>query len=150
MCLSIAIHRPHHVLNQGVHAGLEWMVVQNGMGYRCGYVRVPVGHPWHGVGCNDVSPYPEVHGGLTFAEADEHCDKGGEDNAWWFGFDCAHGWDSPDPSLDGYRERDSYFSDPYSSIKTQEYVEFHCRSLCDQAAAVHPIGKSAGHGTCWI
>ena len=150
MCLSIAIHRPQYVLNSGVHAGLEWMVVQNGMGHRCGYVRVPVGHPWHGVGYNDVEPYPDVHGGLTFAEPDEHCDKGGEDNAWWFGFDCAHAWDLPDPELEGYDERFAYFNDPTSSIKTQAYVERHCKNLCEQAAAVHPVSESVEHGACGI
>jgi hypothetical protein len=27
------------------------------------------------------------------------CDKGGPDNGWWLGFDCAHSMDAQDPSL---------------------------------------------------
>jgi hypothetical protein len=62
----------------------------------CGYVAVPHGHPLHGADYDsaDVS----VHGGLTHAAPCEgdicHAAKPGEsDNAWWFGFDCAHSGD---------------------------------------------------------
>lgn len=48
MCLSIALERPEDVLAAGTHAGHEWQVIHNGSGYRCGYVKVPPGHPWHG------------------------------------------------------------------------------------------------------
>lgn len=134
MCLSIKVDHPECVLSEGEHAGHEFITVQNSMGYRCGYVRVEEGHPWHGKGYDELNdPYPDVHGGLTFAEPDKPCDKGGPDDAWWFGFDCAHSGDAPDPSLkldDGMKPR-------YGSgvIRTQEYVEAQCRSLCEQAAA---------------
>lgn len=45
MCLSIALERPEDVLAAGTHAGHEWQVIHNGSGYRCGYVKVPPGHP---------------------------------------------------------------------------------------------------------
>lgn len=135
MCLSIAIHRPDHVLSRGEHAGFEWVVVHNGMGYRCGYVRVPVGHPWHGKSDCDVDC--EVHGGLTFSEKDVDCDKGGPDDAWWHGFDCAHAWDLPDPSLPNCREL-SYGRD--GEVRTQDFVEGECRSLCEQAAGAQRTG----------
>ncbi len=71
MCLSIALHRPEDVLSQGKHKGFECMTIHNTKGYRCGYVRLPKDHPWHGLGWEDLEV--EVHGGITFAEADEPC-----------------------------------------------------------------------------
>ena len=127
MCLPIKVHRPNDVLAEGVHAGLEWTVTNNGSGYRCGYVRVPKGHPWHGKGYDDVEV--SVHGGLTFAEPDEHCGKG-EDDAWWLGFDCAHLGDAQDLTLP-HEVKMPHFG---SVVRTQEYVESECRSLCEQAA----------------
>ena len=134
MCLSIAVDRPDHVLSKGEHEGFEFVTVRNGNGYRCGYVRVPVGHPWHGKGYDEIEPYPDVHGGLTFAEADKPCDKVGEDDAWWLGFDCAHAGDAPDPALPGYKDYGISLRE-YGAIRTTEYVEAECRSLCEQAKA---------------
>lgn len=131
MCLSIAIDRPDAVLNSGVHSGFQWCVTDNGIGYRCGYVRIPRGHPWHAKGYDDLYEVTDVHGGLTFAEADVHCDQGGDDDAWWIGFDCAHSGDAPDPSLRSYRP-----DFPVSSrdiIRSQQYVEAECARLCMQA-----------------
>lgn len=95
MCNPITVARPEDLIAKGLHDGYQWEIIHNGTGYRCGYVRIPKGHPWHGE--SDIDAY--VHGGVTFAEADTKCDKGGEDNAWWLGFDCAHCDDLPDPSL---------------------------------------------------
>lgn len=131
MCLSIKINRPECVLAEGVHEGMEWVVVHNNSGYRCGYVRVPKGHPWHGKDWDEVDC--EVHGGITFAEADVHCDKPGEDDAWWVGFDCAHGGDAADPSLPGYKDY-GFRSIPHDVVRSQSYVESECKSLCEQAA----------------
>ena len=132
MCLSIAIDRPEDILSKGEHHGFEWMVIHNGSGYRCGYMRVPLGHPWHGKSYNDLNV--EVHGGLTFARADVPCDAPGADTDWWLGFDCAHAFDAPDPELP--QERPPYVLRPLFSdceIRTQEYVEAECKSLCQQA-----------------
>lgn len=141
MCLSVAVHRPNDVLAKGVHKGLEWMVVHNGSGYRCGYVRLPKGHPWHGnVSCfNDHDL--QVHGGITFNAPDEPCAKGGADDGFWIGFDCAHAGDAPDPELPS--SRGSYYDSMMAGIlsigggecvRSQEYVEAECRSLCEQVA----------------
>lgn len=141
MCLSIAIELPDHVVSKGEHNGHEWVTVHNGQGYRCGYVRVPVGHPWHGKDYGDI--IADVHGGLTFAEADVQCDAPGEDNAWWVGFDCAHLFDMPDLSLPfddseskafAIRTHQIIRSSKYGAQRTQEYVEQQCKLLCDQAA----------------
>lgn len=113
-----------NVLGRGSHAGHDWVVCANRMAYRCGYVRVPAGHPWHGKGYDDV--VAEVHGGLTYA-------NGSNDGAWWVGFDCAHAGDAPDPDLPAeYRYPNSWGGDV---VRTQEYVKAECRSLCEQAAS---------------
>lgn len=137
MCNPVTTAHPELLLAKGEEDGYEWEVTANQVGYRCGYVRVPAGHPWHGLDYDGIEPYPEVHGGLTFAEPDTDCGKGGEDNAWWLGFDCAHTGDAPDPALPGY----SYLGKPYLSlfssgtIRTTEYVIGQCRGLARQAAA---------------
>lgn len=134
MCLSVAVERPDDVLAKGTHVGHEWMVVHNQGGYRCGYVKVLPGHPWHGKGWDDLDGII-VHGGVTFAKADKPCDEGGADDGWWIGFDCAHAWDAPDPSLPSER-RHTYTPSDDCVIRDQEYVEAECRSLCEQAAGM--------------
>lgn len=42
MCLPLP-KLEEHTLGKGEHAGFAWHVVHNGMGFRCGYVRVPAG-----------------------------------------------------------------------------------------------------------
>lgn len=134
---------PGRLLRKGLHRGYEWEVTRNFQGYRCGYVRIPYGHPWHGTCPDDAA----VHGGLTFAEPDTHCGKGGADDAWWLGFDCAHACDLPDPDITdpdvlAYHQEierllpaDTPFYE-YAAVRTTEYVEANCRSLIDQALAV--------------
>lgn len=136
MCNPITTLNPKVLLDKGVHLGFEWEVTCNRTGYRCGYVRIPVGHPWHGLDYNEVQTadgeYVDVHGGLTFAQPDADCGKGGEDNAWWLGFDCAHYMDAPDPSLPGYDPRMRSLT--YGTIKNTSYVAAECRRLAEQAA----------------
>lgn len=138
MCLSIKVNLPDHVLAEGTHAGYEWIVTHSGMGFRCGYVRVPNGHPWHGRSYQqlyDDGTQPNVHGGLTFSEPDVECHHGGEDNAHWFGFDCNHSSDAIDPSLPDEDGMATLFKRMGGgTVRTQEYVEAECRSLCEQAA----------------
>lgn len=142
MCNPVTTSHPDALLVKGEHGGLEWEVTSNGIGYRCGYVRVPAGHPWHGKGYDDIEPYPDVHGGLTFAEPDTDCGKGGEDNAWWLGFDCAHMGDARDPRIMtgeqiaheiAMERRFPLSHRSTDTIKTTEYVADECRRLADQA-----------------
>lgn len=131
MCLSIQVDRPECVLSTGEHKGYEFVTVHNTMGFRCGYVRVPPGHPWHGKHYDAVDA--NAHGGITFADADKPCGKGGADNGWWIGFDCGHYDDAPDPSLPTiHKWSDGCWAG--GTIRTQEYAENECRSLCEQAA----------------
>ena len=141
MCLSIAIRRPDHVLARGTHVGFQWVVTHNGDGYRCGYVQVPAGHPWHGIEEYSALDGVDVHGGVTFLEADVPCDAAGADDAWWVGFDCAHGGDAQDPALP---RTGSVLHDPVMLaldlllkrvVRSQKYVEGQCIALCEQAQA---------------
>lgn len=165
MCLSVAVHRPNDVLASGTHAEHEWMIVHNGMGFRCGYVKVNPGHPWHGKDYNDIEA--SVHGGLTFGEHDEPCHKVCEctcrgpkdtapitqhsilcpvakkDDGFWVGFDCAHSQDSPDPDLLNSDSMPAAFRNQYGTIKTQAYVEKECHDLCEQALAAIPFAEAA-------
>lgn len=93
------------------------------LGHWCGYVAVPPGHPAHGRGYDDVPA--EVHGGLTYAEKchGQVCHKpapGEPEDAWWLGFDCAHGWDLS-PGL--------YRSALYRDLP---YVQAECAALARQ------------------
>lgn len=148
MCLKFAVEDPERILNKGVHVGHEWVVTHNWAGTRCGYVKVEAGHPWHGKSYDEVEP--DVHGGITFAEPDVPCDKGGEDTGWWLGFDFAHLGDVPDnslprrgPEFDLAGEFGALLTTlcdvpikDRSGTWTQEQVEAECRKLCEQAAAV--------------
>ena len=84
-------------------AGLRAVVIMNTLGYRCGYVGVPATHLLFGVSYNqdalvlkDASPEGviDVHGGLTYA-GDGDCPV--PSKLWWFGYDCGHYGDAPEP-----------------------------------------------------
>jgi hypothetical protein len=147
MCNPVTTKAPELLLAKGEHEGYEWEVTNNGIGYRCGYVRIPAGHPWHGKDYDDVrtsdGDWPDVHGGLTFAEPDTDCGKGGGDDAWWLGFDCAHAGDAADPSLPGRDGKPLPFRMPSfggDAIRTTDYVAAQCIALAEQAlAAQHAL-----------
>jgi hypothetical protein len=132
MCLSIEVNHPDRVLAKGEHLNYKWIVTHNSIGYRCGYVRIPRNHPWYAQECDlDV----DVHGGITFAEHDVPCDNPGDDTDWWIGFDCAHACDAPDPALPALLQAgEAIGRTSYGEIRTQEYVEEQCKSLCEQVA----------------
>lgn len=89
MCLPV---EPYKVEREWKHVGLSCAVVlAREAAHRCGYVRVPPGHPMHGKRYDD--PDVDVHGGLTFAEL-ESCKEHADGQGWWFGFDCAHCFDA--------------------------------------------------------
>ena len=142
MCLSVEMDRPEDVLSRGEHLGFQWRVIHNGHGYRCGYIRVPAGHPWHGLGYDDIEA--ECHGRLTFASHDRPCANAeAADDGYWLGFDCGHYQDARDwslPTEPGFRELIKPLEAMYPTahagevIRTTEYVEAECRSLCEQAS----------------
>jgi hypothetical protein len=79
--------------------GLDCAVLLMDMGHRCGYCRVPESHPWFKLDYDQedaqsrqISGCVEVHGGLTFSGLR----SGDLPVGWWFGFDCAHAYDTPE------------------------------------------------------
>ena len=99
---------------------------------------VTTAHPdvLHGKGYDDArtadGDWPDVHGGLTFAEPDTDCGKGGEDSAWWLGFDCAHAYDYQP----GYaRLHESFRTNMDETYRDVHYVMGQCRSLARQLAS---------------
>jgi hypothetical protein len=138
---------PEFRLASGEHAGFTWIVTHNGSGRRCGYVRLLPGHPWYGLERHEVRSLVRVHGGITWKET-LPCGE------CYIGFDTGHTRDLPDPELPVHpavrmaNELMAEFlggrSEPdvrKSEIRTQEYVEAECRSLCEQAAAARKGGE---------
>ena len=135
---------PDKVQWQDGETGLPCMARRNShSGNWCGYVGVSEGHQYFGKD-NDI-PNVDVHGGLTFSDAchdsgDEHgiChvpSTGEPDHVWWFGFDCAHCWDSSPRDLMHANERGYPFtimSD--EEYRTLSYVKNQCASLAKQLA----------------
>ena len=54
----------------------------------CGYVQLPLGHPWDGMNCNDI-PECSVPGGMSYS--DRHVPQNDElaEEHWYIGFDTA-------------------------------------------------------------
>jgi hypothetical protein len=145
MCLPLE-DLATRTLGTGEHAGFTYQIVSNGMGFRCGYVRVYPGHPWFGKHYDDIDA--NVHGGLTFSDAGMKCETHDEDAEWWVGFDCGHSGDAPDPELIVGKGRrslnpiESFFlsldcggTGVGSHVWTQEEVIGECKSLAEQAAS---------------
>lgn len=137
--------RDQYKLASGNHRGIQWVVIHNGLGYRCGYACIPEGHPWYGLGYDKIGNCDDcyccgqpaldrwkgdvsVHGGLTFG----HTDK----NGYWIGFNCSHSGDNPDPSLplDDPKARNYDLSKLGYTIKTTEYCIEQCVGLCNSIA----------------
>ena len=77
--------------------------------------------------------YFNVHGGLTYAGGGKYpIDQPG---TWWFGFDCAHSEDAPDPEILARFSRSEVF--PWEGIiRSEAYVVAECESLAEQLADV--------------
>lgn len=130
----------------------------------CGYVGVPKGHPFFGLGyneraqkCDDEYCYEhtpeallEVHGGITYSD---ECQKGPEaiaichipepgqsDHVWWFGWDAAHAGDwSP-----GYDHTPVLTGDVYRDLN---YIRNQNAHLAQQLAEIALTTKSAPTST---
>jgi len=128
--LPVLQNRPDDILASGTHRGFDWVVMHNGMGFRCGYVRVPADHPWAAIEWHGSSfdAGVRVHGGVTFVESDTYTD------GRWIGFDCGHYGDAPDPNLPHRWTASDMPMFSGDAVRTQGYVEYECRSLCEQAA----------------
>ena len=134
-------------------AGLWGCVILTDMGHRCGYVGVSDSHALYGVDCSqevDCLNFPgdepvgkrgiipllagsrrapdvvfDVHGGLTFSGPIGDVETAPK-SLWFFGFDCAHHGDAPEP---GYSNH-SIFSG--GVVRSLDYVVGECESLAAQ------------------
>lgn len=107
--------------------GFAYEVIALSEGWRCGYVRIPEGHPLFGVGYNSPAPgytkaaienepigkrgiFPLIVASLDddglslelLFDVHGSLTFSGERNEkgdWWLGFDCAHAGDGKDESL---------------------------------------------------
>jgi hypothetical protein len=106
--------KPYKIEREWTFAGLQCAVIMTReFAHRCGYVRVPAGHPLHG---KEFMEDPGVdslvaHGGVNFSEAEPCIHEDG--TGWWFGFDCGH-------CEDAKRDPDS----PPDPMFTKDFVEW--------------------------
>lgn len=147
MCNPVSTYAPERLLAKGVVEGYEWECVHNPMGHRCGYVRIPPGHPWHGVPYDALDV--EVHGELTFSQQDAACGRDGADDGWWLGFDCGHWMDLPDPDLVSEEFRTfaetaaCVYEGTGAEVRSTEYVKDQCALLIAQAVKAAAAGGLA-------
>jgi len=108
------------------YLGFECEVVNNGMGFRCGYVTVPVGHPaidlYH-EGDYEIENTIDCHGGVTYTQLND-------DGTLTIGFDCAHYNDAPDPRLKGYNPQ--FASHIRGVVRSTEYCVQQCMKMAEQ------------------
>jgi hypothetical protein len=146
MCLPTA---PFKIEREWTHAGLLCAATMNTpYGNRCGYVRVPPGHPLHGVDPLEdthLSNLIHAHGDVNFGDLEPCAHEDG--SGWWFGFDCGHLGDAK-------RDPDSppMFEEPPDSSRieavmrsghywTLDEVAAECESLAEQLAAVGAVAQ---------
>lgn len=154
MCLRIKIERPELVVSEGKYLGFEWVTIHNDMGFRCGYVKIEKSHPFFGKHYDDIPI--DCHGGVTFADYDVPCNEEGEDDAYWIGFDCGNYSDLPDinlmnePNLTIYNMFGFMMYPEHSgrTLKTQEYVENQCKSICEQLLNPEHCSESYDYLNC--
>lgn len=114
--------------------GYHCLIKRGPVGALCGYVAIEKTHPYYKKDHNDIDWEFEVHGGLTYSK---HCNGNAEvgichltkdnDDAWWFGFDCAHYGDFCPRYESVYNIYTGY--DIYRDV---EYVKFQVTSLAKQ------------------
>lgn len=104
------------------------------LGFRCGYVRIPEGHPLyrqHWTMENSPTERLAVHGGVNHSGELDGAD------GWWVGFDCAHAFDGFEPegppSLRRLRETILGFGDHHWTL---EEVVAETERLAEQVAAM--------------
>lgn len=123
-------------------SGLQCCTRTHDMGHRCGYVALPKGHPLFGKGWDDwhdIAPDLEVDGGITFAN--------GTDDMWILGWDAAHSWHRPDPSItsDEYKaafEKIGMFHERFAVMVDADMAEQETRRFAQQLAAIRGEGDT--------
>lgn len=59
-----------YMLEEGILGEFPYAIWENGLGFLCGYIGVPPGHPWYGQDMDDVEC--DVHGGVTYTQGNIH------------------------------------------------------------------------------
>lgn len=129
------------------HKGYECRVLFMNMGHRCGYIKIPKGHPLCVDDYNYINNFVKCHGELTYAAHylnGEECSDG-----VWVGFDCCHSDDVIDlEALEKYypeqinkysREWWEAYASRWScaqTIKTLDFCKDQLKSLADQLKAI--------------
>lgn len=103
--------------------------IMTSSGYRCGYISVPVDHPYYKVYYDEIDI--DVHGGLTFSKFSKVYPVITSKDTYWIGFDCSHCMDLCD--LEFLKENDHKLYEIMNKIKsnegtlkTKEYVHNEC------------------------
>lgn len=104
------------LVDGGVHEGIEWATCKAPVFDAVnGYVRVPEGHPWHGLDYDSEEIDVEVNGGLTYGSVDG-----------WIGFDCLH--------LGDWWPGEGVPKEPFAKAWTPGLVAVVTRRLASQVA----------------
>ena len=98
-----------------------------------------------------ISSYFDVHGGITYSSGGVGSKYPVESDLYWFGFDCAHCYDSidceklleyfPDEKFTKSRIENAIFFED-AEVRTLEYVEQECKNLVNQIEEVETLLKS--------
>jgi hypothetical protein len=123
----------------GDYKGYKYLVVLLDRGYRCGYVRVPVDHPYFKKNYEDITNI-RCHGGLTYSNLQTKPNKI-MPIGYWLGFDCAHKDDLVD--INSIRERAVQIgfeafnnvnldNNPRAFHKDKEFVKNECQKIINQ------------------
>ncbi|QDU64336.1 hypothetical protein Pan216_52260 [Planctomycetes bacterium Pan216] len=109
------------------YSGLPCVMIKQRLGYFCGYVGVPSGHPLAGKDPKDPELAAlDVHGGVSCA-GPELCGHAEDAADWWIGFNCCHDGDLV-PSMPCQQEHASY--------RDESFVIDELRRLASQLARI--------------
>lgn len=124
-------------MQDGFHCAIRRTPITGAL---CGYVAVPLGHPWYGASvrswfANAVGDEPkhplanvDVRGGVTYAAQCQGNLVVDKDNPWWWvGFDCSHAWDVS-PGMESFG-----FSMGDQTYKSWHWVKREVENLAQQA-----------------
>lgn len=141
------------ILMVGISHGRVIVVVSNGLGHYCGYVRIEEGHPWHGRHYYKIPA--DVHGGLTFTGERDWAYKpedwkieDGAPPGYYIGFDCGHYNDAPIPG--SYMDlSNQYFTklnegQPSFLDGNHQWTVEEVRAECDSLALQAEVASVAG------